>query len=190
MFEGGWVLHLLVFLGNPGSEYRLNRHNVGFLMGEWITGKRVEDLEFSKKFEAYTLRITLNSVDFLCLYPQTFMNHSGRSVASALRYLKLEAKQMTVIYDELDVEFSKVKVRMDGGHGGHNGLRSILAECGAEDFSRIKVGISRPPKEWGHEGVSRWVLSNFSAEELKVLENDTCTIVKDRVFSIIRSLGL
>lgn len=181
-------MHLLAFLGNPGPEYRLNRHNVGFLMGEWITGKKVGDLEFSKKFEAYTLRLTIDSVDFLCLYPQTFMNHSGRSVAAAQRFHKLLPSQITVIYDELDVEFGKVKVRMDGGHGGHNGLRSILSECGTEEFSRIKVGISRPPKEWGHEGVSRWVLSNFSPEELKILENDTCTIVKDRVFSIIRSL--
>ncbi len=156
-------MKLLVGLGNPGQKYEKTRHNAGFLVVDQVLS-RVGGTWAGKKFEAEWARASVLGQDCLFLKPQTFMNLSGRSVAPALRFFKLETQDVVVLHDDIDVPFGKVKTRMGGGHGGHNGIRSLLAELGTEEFARLKLGVGRPGPN--QIGVIDWVLTDFSPQDL------------------------
>lgn len=160
-------MKLIVGLGNPGPKYENTRHNAGFLILDRILA-RVGGNWQGRKFDAEWARASLLGQDCLFLKPQTFMNLSGRSVAPALRFYKLEAQDLVVLHDDIDVPFGKVKTRMGGGHGGHNGIRSILGELSAENFARLKLGVGRPSP--GQAGVVDWVLTDFSLAELAEIQ--------------------
>ncbi|PHR22710.1 MAG: aminoacyl-tRNA hydrolase [Hoeflea sp.] len=148
---------LIVGLGNPGSQYARNRHNVGFMAADAIA-RRHSFSGFSKKFRAEIAEGTLAGEKTLIIKPMTFMNLSGDSVGEAMRFYKLKPADIIVIHDELDIAPGKLKLKTGGGNGGHNGLKSIDAHCG-KDYKRLRVGIGHP----GHKDrVNPHVLGDFS----------------------------
>ncbi len=162
-------MYLLVGLGNPGKKYERTRHNVGFLVADAIAEiHRFSD--FKEKFSGVWTKGDLGNHEVAVLKPQTFMNLSGDSVQPAQTFLKVEPSCVVVIHDELDVPFGEVRVKFGGGHGGHNGLRSIIERFGHSDFTRVRVGIGRPPPEWRGD-VADFVLQKFEAEEAAALPN-------------------
>jgi PTH1 family peptidyl-tRNA hydrolase len=150
-------MKLFVGLGNPGINYALNRHNIGFMVLDQIAN----DHSFGPwrdKFKGRLCEGKLNSKKVLLLKPATFMNLSGQSVEAAANFYKLNSDQITVFHDELDLAPNKLRIKQGGGHAGHNGLRSIHSHLGS-DYARVRLGIGHP----GHKDlVSRYVLQNFS----------------------------
>jgi PTH1 family peptidyl-tRNA hydrolase len=135
-------MHLLVGLGNPGSKYQGNRHNIGFMAVDEIV-RRHSFSAWRKRFQGETSEGTLDGEKVLALKPQTFMNDSGRSVGAAMSFYGIDPSQVTVLYDELDLEPGKVRVKLGGGAAGHNGIRSMIAHCGPH-FQRVRLGIGHP----------------------------------------------
>lgn len=153
---------ILAFLGNPGKKYCRTRHNAGFIIGEKIAesgGIRIN----RKNFSAETGTGIICGTDALLLFPQTFMNLSGQSVKKAMDFYRTGHNELIVVHDELELPFGEVRHKFSGGHKGHNGLRSIIAETGSADFHRIRFGIGRPDNP--EMDVSDYVLSSFSPEE-------------------------
>lgn len=150
-------MHMIVGLGNPGREHAGNRHNIGAMAVDEIA-RRHGFSPFRSKFQGLVADGTIDGERVLLLKPETFMNRSGDSVAAAAKFYKLDAGDVTVIYDELDLAPGKLRVKTGGGTGGHNGLRSIDPQIGT-DYQRVRLGIGHP----GHKDlVSRWVLSDFA----------------------------
>lgn len=151
-------------LGNPGAQYALHRHNVGFMAIDAIAA--LHDFEPPKKrFTGWAIEARLGAEKLLLLKPATFMNDSGRSIGEAMRFYKLAPEDVTVFYDELDLAPFKVKVRRGGGTAGHNGIRSTVSHIG-EDFRRVRIGIGHP----GHKyRVTGHVLGNFAKAEIDPL---------------------
>lgn len=157
-------MKLLAGLGNPGKEYERTRHNVGFLAVDALA--RDEGVSFRKRFSSEAGEALVGSEKVLLLKPQTFMNRSGQAVGPATHFHHLSPKDVIVIHDDLDLEFGEVRIKVGGGHGGHNGLRSLIAHLGSPDFIRIRVGIGRPP--WKGD-VTGWVLGAFDEEQNEAL---------------------
>jgi PTH1 family peptidyl-tRNA hydrolase len=154
-------MQLWVGLGNPGAEYALHRHNVGYMVLDAM--EEVHGFPPPKqKFQGWVVEGRLGSEKLLLLKPATFMNESGRAVRAVLDFYKLAPSDVTVFHDELDLEPFKVKVKVGGGHAGHNGLRSIDAHIGP-DFRRVRIGIGHP----GHKSrVHGHVLGNYTKAEI------------------------
>jgi len=159
-------MQLWVGLGNPGAQYALQRHNVGFMAADVIA--EVHDFgPWQKKFRSLITEGRLGRNRILLLKPQTFMNDSGDAVQQALRFYKLDMDALTVFHDELDLAPMKVKVKVGGGTAGHNGLRSIDSHLGPE-FRRVRIGIGHPgPGQ--KEKVTRHVLGNYAKSEMEPL---------------------
>jgi len=157
-------MQLWVGLGNPGEQYRLNRHNVGFMACDCIAEvHRFGPVQ--KKFQGWLRDGRIGTERIILLKPATFMNESGRSVAEAMRFFKLDVSALTVFHDELDLAPMKVKVKQGGGIAGHNGLRSINQHLGP-DFRRVRIGIGHP----GHKDrVTGHVLGNYAKAEMDPL---------------------
>jgi PTH1 family peptidyl-tRNA hydrolase len=136
-------MRLLVGLGNPGPRYAETPHNAGFVVIDRFLAKHRLGPTVPK-FSGEFARGKALGQDVALLKPQTFMNLSGESVAAALRYLPIEPPDVLVVFDEMDIPSGKLRLRKSGGHGGHNGLRSIIEAIGSSDFPRIRVGIGRP----------------------------------------------
>lgn len=178
MKEGG--ISLVVGLGNPGKDYEKTRHNIGFMVLDEVARACSISLEKSK-FEGLFGKGHIFGRQIMLLKPSTFMNRSGNSVSRVLDYFNVDSAEMVVIYDDLDLEFGKIRIREKGGHGGHNGLRSIISSVGGPEFPRIRVGIGRPV---GEKDVTAHVLGGFSKEEKKDLEN-LISLSKDAVLSVL-----
>jgi peptidyl-tRNA hydrolase, PTH1 family len=152
---------LIVGLGNPGPQYSWTRHNAGFMVLDRLS--RLAGIPITRKaFSGLSGDGNWAGERVFLLKPQTFMNLSGRSVAEALRFYKLSLADLIVIHDDLDIPFGRVRLKLGGGHGGHNGLRSLAQELGSPDYLRIRIGIGRPV----HGDVVNYVLSNFVKEEM------------------------
>lgn len=159
-------MRLFVGLGNPGSQYAGNRHNIGFMAMDRIA----TDHGFApwrKKFNGQLTEGRLGADKVLLLKPETFMNRSGQSVGEAMRFYKLEPADVVVFHDELDLAPGKVRVKSGGGHAGHNGLRSIHAHIG-EAYDRVRLGIGHPGRK---ELVAGYVLSDFAKAEGDMLDD-------------------
>jgi PTH1 family peptidyl-tRNA hydrolase len=153
-------VQLWVGLGNPGQEYALHRHNVGFMAADTLAELHGFG-SIQKKFSGWLREGRIGGARILLLKPATFMNESGRAVAEAMRFFKLDLDALTVFHDELDLAPFKVKAKQGGGTAGHNGLRSIDKHLGA-DFRRVRLGIGHP----GHKDrVTGYVLGNFTKAE-------------------------
>jgi len=154
-------MQLLVGLGNPGAQYALHRHNIGFMAADAIAEVHRFD-PWRVKFQGLAAEGRIGGTRLLLLKPTTWMNESGRSVGEAMRFFKLTPADVTVFYDELDLAPGKLRVKIGGGAAGHNGIRSMAAHIG-EDFRRVRLGIGHP----GHKDrVTGHVLGNFSRAEL------------------------
>ena len=153
-------------LGNPGAQYALHRHNVGFMAADAIA--EVHGFgSWQKKFRSLAAEGRIGQHKVLLLKPQTFMNVSGDAVQQALRFYRLEPDALTAFHDELDLAPFKVKVKLGGGTAGHNGLRSIDATLGPE-FRRVRIGIGHP----GHKDrVTPYVLGNYAKSEMELLSD-------------------
>jgi PTH1 family peptidyl-tRNA hydrolase len=157
----------VVGLGNPGPKYAATRHNIGFLVAQ----KFAEKVGLNLKRQAYQGIVGMGRTDGLetmVLLPQTFMNRSGISVASACKAKKIVVEDLVVIHDEIDLPFGHVRIKVGGGHGGHNGLRSIVDLLGSREFVRMRIGVGRPE---GPMDVARYVLGAFSSAEKAQLDN-------------------
>lgn len=157
-------MKLIVGLGNPGPRYEATRHNAGFLVVDALAEKHGIALD-SEKFAGVVGQGQLLNESCLFLKPMTFMNLSGRSVAQAARFYKIPVEDIIVIYDDVDVAIGSVKGRLGGGPGGHNGIRSMIAELGNPEFHRVKVGVGKPPKEWKID-TADWVLGKLTTDEV------------------------
>ncbi len=157
---------MLVGLGNPGPKYVGNRHNVGFAVAEaWAEACSVPGTSWRSRWGAEVMSVHGEFGRCVVLKPQTFMNASGRSVATARTFYNVQPRRMVVVHDELDFSFGRIAIKEGGGHGGHNGLRDIVESLGTPDFLRLRFGIGRPP----HGNVTRWVLSDFQSVDLAEL---------------------
>jgi len=153
---------MLIFagLGNPGPKHARQRHNIGFMAADEIIRRYDFSLRQSKH-HAYVAEGMIGGEKILMLKPKTFMNESGRALGSAVRFHKLRPGAVTVLYDELDLAPGKVRVKMGGGHAGHNGIRSISSHIG-QDFRRVRIGIGHPGDK---KRVHSYVLSDFPKAE-------------------------
>ncbi len=148
---------LVVGLGNPGSEYAGNRHNIGFMAADTLVRRHCFS-PWRSKFHGEAAEGTIAGTKVVLLKPLTFMNLSGQSVAAAARFLKIPVEDIVVIHDELDLAAGRIRVKRGGGAGGHNGLKSIDAHCG-QDYRRIRLGIGHPGDR---DRVSGYVLHDFA----------------------------
>lgn len=158
-------MKLLVGLGNPGREYERTRHNIGWLVLDEIASSARAAID-RKKFGAEIGEAEVDGVRTLFVKPQTFMNLSGEAVGPAAKFYKIEPRDVIVVHDDLDLDFGRVQIKVGGGHGGHNGLRSVIPHLGSPDFVRIRVGIGRPG---GKKEVVGHVLGGFDKKETEEL---------------------
>lgn len=148
-------ISLLAGLGNPGRDYEAHRHNVGFWLADTLAERAQTRFGSESKLYGETARAVIAGHDLRLLKPATFMNRSGQSVQAALRYWKFEPEQVLVVHDELDLPVGTARLKFDGGHGGQNGLRDLIAHLGHGRFHRLRIGIGHP----GHKDkVTGWVL--------------------------------
>lgn len=152
-------------LGNPGSQYASNRHNVGFMAADAIS-RRHGFSPWTRKFQGLIADGSLGGEKVVLLKPLTFMNLSGQSVGELLHFYKLSPSDLSVLYDELDLPGGKVRVKVGGGHGGHNGIKSIDAHCG-KDYRRVRIGIGHPGEK---HLVHNYVLGDFAKADSAWLE--------------------
>lgn len=157
-------MNVLVGLGNPGVKYEGSRHNVGFMVAERVAQNNRIALK-KKGYQGLYGVGRVATCETTILLPQTFMNNSGASVKAATQSLGTAPGDLIVIYDDLDLPFGRLRIKKDGGHGGHNGLRDIVALLGLRDFVRLRVGIGRPE----HGNITAHVLSRFNPDEQKLL---------------------
>ncbi|MAD60065.1 MAG: aminoacyl-tRNA hydrolase [Myxococcales bacterium] len=173
---------LVVGLGNPGPQYVNTRHNIGFIVVDRLADQLGISLSQEKFNGTYGQGRLSSGEPVTLLKPKTFMNLSGKSVAPCAKFFKIPPTRIIVVHDELEFPFSTLKVKIGGGHAGHNGLKSIDALMGTKDFIRIRVGIGRPKRG----AVSDYVLANFSADEQAWLDqvckqaaNDIQTVIQN-----------
>ena len=161
--EKASTLDLLVAgLGNPGREYERTRHNAGWLAVDELA--RRHDGSWRSKFSGLLAEIRLDGSRLALLKPETYMNESGRSVAAAARFFKVEPGALLVVHDDVDLEPGRLQARRGGGLAGHNGLRSLADALGSQDFLRLRIGVGRPGRG-DPRPVRDWVLSPFPPEE-------------------------
>ncbi|MFC4945708.1 aminoacyl-tRNA hydrolase [Pseudonocardia sp. GCM10023141] len=158
---------LVVGLGNPGPDYAETRHNVGFAVVEMLAA-RAGGGRFSKhKSNADVLEGRLAGRRVVFAKPRTYMNVSGGPVAGLVKYFSIPPADLIVVHDELDLDFGVIRLKLGGGEGGHNGLRSISSSVGTRDYLRVRFGIGRPP---GRQDPADFVLKRFSGAERKELD--------------------
>ncbi|MBL0165476.1 MAG: aminoacyl-tRNA hydrolase [Xanthomonadales bacterium] len=155
-------LRLIVGLGNPGAEHLRTRHNAGFWFVDALALREQLRFGIESKLHAETAKYVIDGEPIWVQKPITFMNKSGIAVASALRYYKIEAEEMLVVHDDLDLPPGSARLKFDGGHGGQNGLRDIVAHLGHARFHRLRIGIGHP----GHKDrVTSWVLGRAGSND-------------------------
>ena len=157
-------MKLFVGLGNPGKKYELTRHNLGFMVLDNFINQ-ISTSEWKNNLNSFLIKIKVNQYDVICIKPLTFMNVSGEAVCKVKNFYKLDNKKIFIIHDDIDLELGKIKLKVGGSDGGHNGLKSISKIIG-NDFFRIRVGVGRPEKI----DVSNYVLSNFLPDEVPRIE--------------------
>lgn len=158
---------LVVGLGNPGIQYENTRHNAGFMMLDALAKKL--DIKVDRaKFRAYCGTGLVNGQQVMLMKPQTFMNNSGEAVSQAMRMFKIPPERTLLLFDDISLPVGKMRVRRNGSAGGQNGVKSIIALCGSDQFPRIKAGIGAKPHP--DYDLAKWVLSRFTDAEKKDME--------------------
>ena len=153
------MVKIIVFLGNPGAEYRDTRHNIAWQMADRLSF--AGGLDWQAKFKGVYASYPIGRIKYIFLKPTTFMNRAGESVRALCQFFKIDAQEVLVVHDDLELEFGRFFVKKGGGLGGHNGLRSVASALGSRDFYRFRLGISRP----AHDNVSGYVLGKFTPSE-------------------------
>ncbi|MFH2057290.1 MAG: aminoacyl-tRNA hydrolase [Pseudomonadota bacterium] len=170
---------IIAGLGNPGENYAQTRHNIGFLVVEKLALKT--RLTFDKtRFDAQYVKARVRNQDVFLLKPMTYMNLSGLSIHKFASFYKIEAADIMIVHDDMDLEFGKIKIVKSRGHGGHNGVRSIIDTFGKKDFIRIRVGVGHPGTL---KNVTGYVLGEFTPDETKIIDqvvdtaSDACLFI-------------
>jgi len=159
------IPYLIVGLGNPGQGYIVNRHNVGFMVLDHLANHL--EIKFSRmELRALVTKAEYKSRRLILAKPQTYMNLSGQSVGSLLRYYKIPLSHLLIAYDDVDLPFETLRMRPSGGSAGQKGMRSIIENLGSQDIPRLRIGIGRPP---GQMDASDYVLQNFSKSQLEII---------------------
>ena len=153
-------MRLVVGLGNPGFKYARTRHNIGFRVLDSFAEQNGVKIKQEKQ-QALTGKIYFKGEKVILAKPQTYMNKSGKAINKLADYYQIKPEEILVVYDDLDLEPGQLRIRPNGGHGGHNGLKSIFATLGTKEFPRLRIGIGKPDKR----PVSDYVLDQFSTEE-------------------------
>ena len=159
---------LIVGLGNPGREYEKTRHNAGFRAIDILAdslGCKIDKM----KFQGLYTQVNYKGKKLMLLKPQTYMNLSGRSVQQLAAYFNIPASRVIVMYDDISLVPGRLRIRAEGSAGGHNGIKSIIAEMGSQEFPRVKIGVGAQPHP--EMELADWVLGSFSAAEEKALKN-------------------
>lgn len=159
---------LIVGLGNPGGQYEQTRHNAGFWFVDAIARAQGETLRNENKFFGEAGKVMIGGQAVWLLKPQTFMNRSGQAVAALANFYKIPQEEILVVHDELDLAPGIARLKKGGGHGGHNGLRDIIAQMGGREFFRLRVGIGHPGSA---KQVSNFVLSRAPSDEERAIED-------------------
>ncbi|KAA8961438.1 aminoacyl-tRNA hydrolase [Mycobacterium sp.] len=153
---------LVVGLGNPGAHYAQTRHNLGYLVADILAARLGSTFKAHKRSGAQIATGRLGGQSVVLAKPRTYMNDSGRHVAPLARFYSVAPADIIVIHDDLDLDFGRIRLKIGGGEGGHNGLRSVVAALGTKDFARVRIGIGRPP---GRQDPAAFVLEGFTAAE-------------------------
>ncbi len=153
---------LVVGLGNPGPHYAKTRHNVGFMVADILADRMREGFKVHKRSGAEVVTGHLGGRPVILARPRVYMNESGRQVGPLAKFFSVPAADVVVIHDELDLDFGRIRLKLGGGEGGHNGLRSVAAALGTKEFQRVRIGVGRPP---GRKDAAAFVLENFNAAE-------------------------
>ena len=174
--QGHTESYLIVGLGNPGKEYRLSRHNVGFMVIDKLSERQQMTLR-KVQFKALVGDVRFGDTKIILAKPQTFMNLSGNAVSSLIRFYKLPLERVCIVHDDLDLPFGTIRMRASGGSGGQKGLASVIDKAGTKDFPRLRIGIGRPP---GRMQSSNYVLKNFTPQQetdLEMILNHACDAI-------------
>lgn len=163
----GKVEYIIAGLGNPGVAYENTRHNAGFIAADMLCQKYSSKCDRAK-FKSMYADIMINETRCLVLKPTTYMNNSGEAIDEAMRFYKVPPERVIVIYDDISLEPSKLRIRRKGSDGGHNGIKSIIALTGSQNFPRIKLGVGKKPHP--DYNLADWVLSRFTESERKALD--------------------
>ena len=155
-------VQLIVGLGNPGRDYEQTRHNAGFWFIDAIARQYNASFKPDKKFHANIARITINGQDVWLLKPDTFMNESGRAIQALANFYKIKLDNILVAHDELDLDPGVARLKKDGGHGGHNGLRDTIEKMAGKGFLRLRIGIGHPGDK---NKVTNYVLKKASSDD-------------------------
>jgi PTH1 family peptidyl-tRNA hydrolase len=153
---------LVVGLGNPGDNYARTRHNLGFMVADLLAARLGSKFKAHKRSGAEVVSGRLAGHSVLLAKPRSFMNESGRQVGPLAKFYSVAPADIIVIHDDLDLEFGRIRLKIGGGEGGHNGLRSVVAALGTNEFQRVRIGVGRPP---GRKEPAAFVLENFTATE-------------------------
>lgn len=173
---------LIIGLGNPGKEYEHTPHNVGFMAVDKIASEHNLTFGLSQKHKAMIAEGNIDGEKVILLKPLTYMNLSGNAVRTYVEYYKIDLNDIIIIYDDMDLPIGKLRIRKNGSSGGHNGIKSIIANLQTEEFKRIRIGIGRPTE---NIGVIDFVLHNLSKEETTIL-NDTINLVPKMIETVIK----
>ena len=175
-------MYLIVGLGNPEEEYANTRHNMGFDTINEIS-KRNEIQVTKKKFDAFYGNGFINQEKVVLVKPQTYMNLSGQAVKQFMDFYKLEKENLIIIYDDMDIDPSVIKIRKKGGSGGHNGMKSIIQHIGTEEFTRIRIGIGRPKEEFDK---INYVIGSVNKEQHNILQKGV-SLASEAVENIVKN---
>ena len=177
-------MKIVAFLGNPGKKYARNRHNIGFIIGEYFAS-RYSIPAGQKKFSALTGTGVIERADVCLIFPQTYMNNSGEAVSQALKFYREGPDNLIVVHDEIEFVFGKFAMKFGGGHKGNNGIRSIIQHLDTADFHRLRFGVGRP--ENPNISVADYVLGSFLPEEMEKINGLLPEVSELLASSIIKS---
>jgi PTH1 family peptidyl-tRNA hydrolase len=167
--KGGGVDWLVVCLGNPGDQYENTRHNVGFMVCDALAERKNVPVQ-RLKHRALTNTVTIGDCKVLLMKPVTYMNLSGEAAGDAARFYKIPPERVLVVCDDVSLPVGKVRIRKNGSAGGHNGLKSIIAHLGTDQFPRVKVGVGeKPHKDYD---MADWVLGKFAGADKKTIDEE------------------
>lgn len=180
---GGRGPLLVVGLGNPGPQYAKTRHNVGFMVADLLAARLGAPFKVHKRSGAEIVTGRLGNHSVVVAKPRTFMNESGRHIGPLAKFYSVSPADVITIHDELDIDFGTIRLKLGGGEGGHNGLRSVANALGAKDFQRVRIGIGRPP---GRKDPAAFVLEAFTAAERAELAT-ICELAADATELLIKA---
>lgn len=168
--QTGKIEYIITGLGNPGIQYENSRHNAGFMAVSALEKKYAFSVK-THKFKSLVGEAVIGGKRCLVMKPETYMNNSGEAVSLAMNFYKIQMENVIVMFDDISLEPSQMRIRRKGSSGGHNGLKSIIALCDGEDFPRIKIGVGKKPHP--DYNLADWVLGKFSEDDQKKI-NEVC----------------